>query len=63
MIHGEAALAHHLLDVAVGELIPAIPPDAQKDDRRLVAPPLERGLLLLHEDGSRRVITELEGGL
>lgn len=40
-----------------------LPPDAQKDDCRLEVPPLERGLMLLHEGVSRRVIAELEGGL
>ena len=30
MIHGQTALAHHLFQVAVGELVPAIPSDAQK---------------------------------
>jgi len=28
MIDGEAALAHHLFEVAVGELVSAIPTDA-----------------------------------
>jgi hypothetical protein len=44
-----AALSHHLLQAAVGELISAIPADAQKDDGRLVVTPLERGLMLLRE--------------
>jgi len=63
MIDGEAALAHHLFEVAVGELVSAIPADAQKDDRRLEVPPLERGLVLLHEADSRRGMAELEGRL
>ena len=41
MIYIESALADHLLEVAVGELIPAIPSDTQKDDRRLKVTPLE----------------------
>ncbi len=42
MIDSEAALAHHLLKVAVAQGVPAIPSDAQQDDRWLVVAPLER---------------------
>ena len=63
MVDGEAALFHHLLDVAVGELISAIPPDAQKDALWLVVPPFERGLILFQENDSVRVIAELRRGL
>jgi hypothetical protein len=53
MIYREGALAHHLLQVPVGELIPAISADTQEeDDRRLEVTPLERGLRMLHEGGS-----------
>jgi hypothetical protein len=58
MIHGEAAPAHHLLKIAVRELRPAIPPDAQKDDRRLEVATLKGGLVLLHEDDPQRVLNE-----
>jgi hypothetical protein len=56
MIHREAALAHHLLQAAVGELVPAIPPDTQKDDRRLEVTPLKRGLVSLQGYDSRKVM-------
>jgi hypothetical protein len=63
MIYREAAFVHHLFEVAVGELVPAIPADTQQDDSRLEVPPLERGLMLLQEDDSRRVMDELKAGL
>jgi hypothetical protein len=60
VLHAQPALAHHLLEVAVRELVSAIPPDAQKNDGRLEVASLERGLMLLHEDDSRRVMAELK---
>jgi hypothetical protein len=50
MIHGEAALPHHLLQVTVRELVSAIPSDTKKDNRGLKVPLIGRGLRLLHED-------------
>ena len=38
----------------------SLPPDAQKDDRGLVVPPLERGLIWFHEYDPRQVIDEPE---
>jgi hypothetical protein len=61
MIYGEATLAHHLLKVAVGELVSAIPSDTQKNDSWLEVPPLERGLVLLQEYDSRGVMAEPKG--
>jgi hypothetical protein len=63
MVHAQAALSHHLFEVAVGKLVPAILPHAQQDDRGLEVAPLEQGLMLLHEDDPWRVMAELEGGL
>ena len=60
LVYGESPLPHHLLQVAVRELVPAIPPDAQKDDRGLEKTPLERGLVLLQGYDSRRVMDEPE---
>ncbi len=40
-----------------------LPADAQKDDCRLKVAPLERGLRMLQECNSRRVLTELQAGL
>jgi hypothetical protein len=54
MIHGEATLSHHLLQVAAGELVAAIPSNAQKDDRWLEVPPLERRFWMLQEYDSGR---------
>src|SRR5215207_7929803 len=56
MIYGKATLPHHLLEVAVRELIPAIPSDTKKDDCRLEVPPLERGFILLQGYDSERGI-------
>jgi hypothetical protein len=53
MIHGEATLAHHFFKVTIRKLVPAIPPDAQKDNGRLEVPPLERGLGSFQDDDSR----------
>ena len=47
VVDAQPALAHHLLQVAVGELVPAIPSDAQKNERGLEVSPLERGLVML----------------
>jgi hypothetical protein len=63
MIDAEATLAHHLLKVPVGELIPAIPADAQKDDGRLEVSPFERGLMLIQQYDSKRMLNELTGEL
>jgi hypothetical protein len=63
VVHVEASLSRHLLDVAIRELVSAIPSDAQKDARRLEVPPLEWGFNLLQEYSSRRVMAELKGGL
>ena len=60
MVHGEPALAHHPFEVTVRELVSAIPPDAQKEHRRLEVSPLERGLMLLQERYSERMIDELK---
>ena len=63
VIHGRATLTRHLFQLAVGELIPTIPTNTQKDERRLEAAPLEGRFVLLNEDDSRRVVAEMEGGL
>lgn len=63
MVHRESALAHHLLEVAVGELVPAIPTDAQEDDGGLEVTPLKRGLRVLQECDPQMVTTELKAGL
>jgi hypothetical protein len=63
VIHVEPTLTHHLFNVAVGELVSAIPSDAQKNNRGFVVPPFERGLILLQEYDSRSVLVELESGL
>jgi hypothetical protein len=43
VIHVETSLTHHLFDIAIRELIAAVPSDAQKDDCRLEVSPLEGG--------------------
>ena len=58
MIDRKPTLIHHFFNVAVAELIVAIPADAQDDDGGLVVPPLERRFMLLQEYDSRRVIDE-----
>jgi hypothetical protein len=63
MVDREAALAHHLLQVWVRELVSAIPPDAQEDDGGLAVPPLERGMILLQEYDSGAESDELASGL
>jgi hypothetical protein len=60
MVYREAALAHHLLQVTIGELIPS---DTQKDDGGLEVTPLERRLILLHRYGAERMMNELKSGL
>jgi hypothetical protein len=42
VIYFEIALAHHLFNISVGELISAVPADTQQDDVRRVMAPLER---------------------
>ena len=55
MIDGEAAFPHHLFEVAIGELVPAILTDTQEDDSGFEVTPLEWELILLHEyDSGRR---------
>ena len=56
VIHFEPTLSHHLLDIAVGELVAAIPSNAQKNNRGFVVPPFERGLILLQEYDPRSVL-------
>jgi len=41
MMHLKTTLPHHLFDVTVRKLKATIPPDAQKDDRRLEVAPLK----------------------
>jgi hypothetical protein len=56
VLYGQTTLTHHLFQVAVGELVFAMPTDAQKDERRLEVAPLERGLRMLQEEDSRRMM-------
>jgi hypothetical protein len=56
MIYTQSSLSHHLFQITIGELVAAIPPDAQKDDSRFEVESLERGLMLLHEDDSERMM-------
>jgi hypothetical protein len=56
VIHRVSAFAHHLLEIAIGETVVAVPTDAQKNDRRLEMTPLERGLLVLQRYASRSMI-------
>jgi hypothetical protein len=56
MIDREATLTHHLLQVSVGELIAAIPADAEQDDRGLEVTPLERGPGMVQEYDSGSII-------
>jgi hypothetical protein len=41
VIHSKPALAHHLFQVAIGELLTAVPTDAQKYNGGLEVTPLE----------------------
>jgi hypothetical protein len=63
VIHVESAFTHHLFDIAIRKLIATIPSDTEKDERWLEVWPLERGVVLLREYDSRRVMAELKGGL
>jgi hypothetical protein len=63
IIYREPPFSHHLLEVAIGERVAAVPADAQEDDGRLEVPPLERGLRMLHEYDSGRAVDELTSGL
>jgi hypothetical protein len=49
VIHVKPALPHHLFNITVGKLVVAVPSNAQKNNRRFVEPPFERGLILLQE--------------
>lgn len=49
VVHFEATLVHHLFQIAVGELVSAIPSDTQKNNRRLKVPPFKGGHILLHK--------------
>jgi hypothetical protein len=60
VVYRQSALPHHLLQIPIRELVSAIPPDVQQDDRRLELAPLEGGLRMLQEYDSRRVIEEPE---
>src|SRR5215203_4551810 len=60
VIYFESALAHHLFDVTVRELVATVPPDAQKYYGRLEVTPLERGFILLQGYDSRSGLTELK---
>jgi hypothetical protein len=63
VVCGESALRHHFFEVAVGELVSAIPPDTKKDDCRLKMAPPEGRLILLQEDDSGRMMDEPAGRL
>jgi len=53
--HIQPALTHHLLDITIRKLIPAIPSNAQKYYGRLEMTPLEQGLILLQKYDSKRM--------
>lgn len=55
--------SHHLFEVSVGERVPAVPVNAQKDDGWLEVTPLKRRLVPLHEYDSGRVVDELNDRL
>jgi hypothetical protein len=63
VIHVEPALAHHLFDIPVRELVATAPSDAQKYDGWLEVTPFERGFVLFQEYDSRAVIFKQEGEL
>ena len=63
VIHFESALSHHLFNIPIGKLVPAVPPDAQKDERGLVVTPLEGGLVMFQEYDSRSVLGNQAGEL
>lgn len=52
LIYREAALLYRLFQMAVRELLSAIPPDAQKYDYGPEVAALERGPILSHGDES-----------
>jgi hypothetical protein len=62
VIYVEAALAHHLFDIPIRKLVSAIPSDAQKNCGRLEVTLFERGLILLQEYYSGRMLDELTSG-
>jgi hypothetical protein len=41
VVHQEAALAHHLLDISVAKRVAAIPANAEQNDVRRIMAPLE----------------------
>lgn len=49
MVYRKAALTHHLLKIAVAQLVAQVPAHAQEDDLRLKVTPLERGLTLFQD--------------
>ncbi len=55
MVHRQAALPHHLFQIPVAQLIPAVPADAQQDKGWLEVTPLEGGFGLFQDNDSRRV--------
>jgi len=63
MIYVESTLSHHLFSVSIRKLIAAISTDAQKNERRLKVSPLKRGVVLLQEYNSWRVMDEPKLGL
>jgi hypothetical protein len=63
VVYVEPTLTHHLLDVPIRKLIPAIPSDAQKYYGRLEVTPFERGFIWLQKYDSERMLDELTGGL
>jgi hypothetical protein len=58
MIERKPMLTHHLFQIAVRELVSAIPPDAREMDGWLKVPSLEGGFILFHKDGSKRIMDE-----
>ena len=60
MIYTEPTLSHHLFNISIAELIPAIPSDAKENKGWLEVAPLERGFTLFQEYDSRRMMDEPE---
>jgi hypothetical protein len=56
VIYIESTLSHHLLDITIEKLVATIPTNAQKNRSRLKVMPLERGIVLLQEYDSRRIM-------
>jgi hypothetical protein len=50
MVNGEAPLGHHLLQVAIGERVSQVPPDAQEDDHVFEMPSAEQRWLFSGHD-------------